>query len=431
MLKKTKTIISLIAAHFFLCALLCFGQSSDISTIDIKSEWGGLGEPQKSYLVIKQNAGRFYSGSHRIKEEDIKTFVDAIENSAPQKWGLSALGVTGEWLKVNTEIALKDYLPKWQYKSLSVKQRELFVNSFSNYDLMEKILTKDLSTESVDEEIDFDSEKSYGIDDFPEINIQITHINGDRYLLKSSYDSNFISTWIIRSPRKTYRLHSAAISLGLWRLTPSKFTNRERLTEEALRYELAERLMGHIREKWEMLGAEDELGSAIEPVLKRFVLLNSKVAMMSSIDLDGERAWHATLRDSSLPTNLEIKLSFPLWRKELRGVDKFLERIGNIVQLALSPAWFNRFIADHPGAQIQIRFVKDRSLSPKALQNITRDLTNLGKTNVLQRITDAKDYVVFIELNDRKRTPEPRIYVASTWSRWIIPACEGIICSTF
>ena len=31
----------------------------------------------------------------------------------------------------------------------------------------------------------FDSENSYGIDDFPEINVQITHINGDRYLLKS------------------------------------------------------------------------------------------------------------------------------------------------------------------------------------------------------------------------------------------------------
>ena len=118
---------------------------------------------------------------------------------------------------------------------------------------------------------------------------------------------------------------------------------------------------------------------------------------------------------------MEIGLSLPLWRKELRGVDKFLQSIDDVVRLAMSPSWFGRFIAAHPDAQIQIRFVEDRSLSAKALKGIAEDLTNLGKTGVLQRITDAKDRVVFIELNDRKRGPEPSIYFpVSTWSRWIV-----------
>jgi hypothetical protein len=197
MLIKSKAILSLIVINFFLCAMLCFGQSSNISTIDIKSEWGGLGEPQKSYLVIKQSNGRFYSGSRRIKEEDINAFVDAVENSVPQKWGLSALGVTGGWLTTNAATALQGYLPKWRYKTMSEKQKELFVNSFSNYDLMEQVLTKGISAQPADEPLDFDSENSYGIDDFPQIIIQITHFNGDRYLLKSIDSSNIMSLWII------------------------------------------------------------------------------------------------------------------------------------------------------------------------------------------------------------------------------------------
>jgi hypothetical protein len=421
MLTRPKAILSLAIAHFILCAVLCFGQSRSIIAIDIKSEWSGLGEPQKSYLTIKQNNGRFYSGSRRINEENIKAFVDAVENSSPQKWGLPALGVTVQWLKNNASKAIEDYLPKWQYIAMSEKQKALFVDSFSNYDLMEKILTRGLSDETDDEAIDFDSEKSYGIDDFPEVKIQITHTNGDRYLLKSTFDSNFISTWIIRSPQKTCRLHSAAISLGIWRLTPKDFTNRERLSDKARRYELAERLMVDLREKWEVLGAEAELGSAIEPVIRRFTLLKSAVSNSSSIDLSGGSAWNAVVRDANLPPNVEIGFSLPLWRNELRGVDKFLLRIDSVVQLALSPSWFGHFIATHPDAQIQIRFVEDRSLSKKAFEWITKDLANFGKTTVIQKITDAKDQAVFIELNDRQKTPEPRIYVPpSTWSRWVV-----------
>jgi hypothetical protein len=135
------------------------------------------------------------------------------------------------------------------------------------------------------------------------------------YQLKSSYAPNFISTWIVQRRGKAYSIHSAAISIGLWRLIPSKFTNRERLSDDARRYELAERLMGHLRKEWDMLGAEAELGSAIEPVLKRFLLLDSKVSNMSSIDLDGAKAWHATLRDSNLQSNVEIDVSLPYCAK--------------------------------------------------------------------------------------------------------------------
>ena len=100
-----------------------------------------------------------------------------------------------------------------------------------------------------------------------------------------------MSTSIIRSPRKTRRVHSAAISLGLWRLTLSKFTNRERLSDDARRHELAERLMMELRKEWDVLGAEAELGSAIEPVKRRFTLLRSEVSYVSSIDLTGGAAW--------------------------------------------------------------------------------------------------------------------------------------------
>ncbi len=418
-MRRTIRVVICLFVVLFFSAIASFGQSS-ISMIDIKSDWRGLGTPSSSHLVIEQKNGRFYCGSRRIPEKEILSFVDAAENTPPQKWGLAALGVDKEWLKANAEQALKGYLLRWQYEKMSAKQKELFLSSFSNHDLMERILTNGVFNEAVDQEVDFDAENSYGIDDFPDINIQIKHSNGDRYLLKSSYDSNFISTWIIRRPARTYRIHSAAISLGLWRLTPSKFTNRERLSDNARRYELAERLMVELRAKWDMLGAEVELGSAIDPVKNRFTIARSAVGNLASIDLNGGAAWNAIVRNPSLPSNVEISLSLPLRRRQLVGVAAFLERIDDVVQLSLSPSWFRQFAANHPEAQIEIRFVEDRSLSSTALQNISRDLAKLGKPDLLKRIVDSKDQVIFLELNDRKRLPNSMEYAISAWSRWIV-----------
>jgi hypothetical protein len=210
----------------------------------------------------------------------------------------------------------------------------------------------------------------------------------------------------MRRPLKTYRIHSAAISLGLWRLTPSKFTKQERLSANARCCELAERLMMALRAKWDMLDAEAELGSAIDPVKNRFTIARSAVSNVASIDLSGGSAWNAVVRYPSLPSNVEIFVSLPLRRKQLVGVAAFLERIDEVVRLSLSSSWLRQFIANHPEAQIEIRFVEDRSLSFTALQNISQGLAKLCKPDLLKRIVDLKDQVIYLELNDRKRCPD-------------------------
>lgn len=366
-----------------LIAVPCLAQSQ-VTSITVKSTWDGMGQPRSSELVIKQKKGHYYADSNRVPDLMIQSFMTAIENAAKQGSELERLGLNSEWLKNNAGAALRNHLQNWEYKAMSPEQKELFVNSFSNIELMNAALSK--------------QEGLVTLDDFPEINVQIRKENSVEYSLKLTASPDFLHEWSVTNLAGNFETSDVAISLALGELLPPKFTNRERLTEHALLYMTAYAAMQEVKDKWDSLGATARLGPAIEAVTNRFTLVSSAISSLSSIDLEGGEAWNAVVRNSALPSNVTISFSLPIRKKKLIGVDSFLQRIDGYAQLVLSPAWFHEFLIAHPDAKVEIRFVEDRSLSRHAAHKLFEDLTSMGKGKEARRASASAMDEVFLEL---------------------------------
>src|SRR5579864_5353946 len=337
----------------------CMAQSQ-VTSITVKSSWGGLGEPSSSELVIKQKKLHYYADSNRVSDQAIQKLMTAIETPPKKGSELKGFGLDKQWLRNNAAAALRDYLQNWQYKAMSSAQQDLFINSFSNAELASAALSEQHGWVT--------------LDDYPEISIEFVKTDGDQSSFKSVSNPHFLHHWSVTSPTGNYVTSDVAISLALGGILPKNFTNRERLSEHALRYMIAEAVMYAVRDKWDALGAEAQLGPAIRPVTDRFTLIKSAIALRLSIDLEGGEAWAADVHESTLPPNVEISFSLPIRKKELIGVNSFLKQIDSIERLTLSPDWMRQFLAAHPDAKLSIRFVENRSLSPKAERTIVADL---------------------------------------------------------
>jgi hypothetical protein len=151
-----------------------------------------------------------------------------------------------------------------------------------------------------------------------------------------------------------------------------------------------------------MLDTEYKLGADVAPVFARFPPIDSALSCISSIDLDNCR-WNATLNDPGLPTNLIIgvSLSYTIGRHTYRlvGTDEFLKKIPEYIALVQSVPWFSKYVQDHPASTIELRFVGDRSLSPKALAALTKDLSEHNKPELAARVSKDAINTAFLEIN--------------------------------
>jgi hypothetical protein len=371
----------------------CFAQSA-VTSIRVESSWVGLGKPVSSKQEIKLKQGHFFIGSKQLPDGDVQAFLGAVERARRGQTGLNALGITEDWLKANAETALREYLEDRGLDKPSPKQADLFLRSFSNYKLVSGLLSNQGTWVKLDDE--------------PEIIVRLRKPNGAVLTIRSVGNLDFLSDWSVSNSTESYETTSGAISLSLWRLLPVKFTNRERLSEAALRETAAKLVITGVNVQWDALGAEAKLGLAIGPVTQRFTLLSSAVSSLLSIDLNGGESWNALVRDSTLPSNVSISLSLPFRNKKLVGVDTFLRRIDDCVRLALFPTWLSEFLSKHPDAMLEIRFVEDRSLSHYAEGRFTEEMQRLGKPEIAQHVSRLSADVVFVELK------------YGTWSRWIV-----------
>ena len=84
----------------------------------------------------------------------------------------------------------------------------------------------------------------------------------------------------------------------------------------------------------------------------------------------------------------------------------------------LSVSWLTRYLAAHPEANAELRYVDGRSLSMKAQASLMKDLQEHGKPELADRIAHQGAESAFLEIDSGSRC----------WSRVIIlPSKEMII----
>ena len=348
-----------------LSTITALAQSRSVKQIVIVS--GGGGEGESGEFVITRKTGAYLADGVQVPDELIANLLSAIDAPVIAKTNLANLGITQEWLDANAENAMKEYAEDY-FSRAAKNQQALYFSSFKDPKLIERILP-DI----------FDSRHS---DDYPIVEVEITETNGRVIKVSSDAQPVFMVPWVISGSGRKQKTYNANIGRAIASLMPDKFANKGRLAGKGLLYDLALAVMDEIKDRWELLNVENEAKPYLDQLRERFTVTTAEINGYHNVDYG--REWvngsatetnlHATLRLQDFPDNFSISLVLPFKDGKVENVDGFLNSIELYKGLALSVDWLNDYLTNHPNVQVELRFVKDRSFSEKAMKSFAKDM---------------------------------------------------------
>lgn len=393
-------IILFFVLSIFNCQI--FAQSEEIELIKINSFWTGLAPTKNSNLVIKRKKDGFYANGKKVETRLIDELLKQINSD--EKQNLQSLGITSEWLNENAERILPENL-----KNALPNEKELFLNSFRNINLVEKILPRIFGSWTDGKGV---TTYKYSTDDYPEFELEIRKRDG--------------STDKIASRQQTlFMFDNPKLGKAIAALLPQKFTNRGRLNGDYLAREIAKEISDEIKEDLNRLQTQNRIGSELAQLNNKYIIRKTAINHISSIDVGTPKnvyqtneykkyifpSWNAELHRNDLPQNVIVGVSLPYKENKLITFPAFLEKIDRIVQQTLSVPWLSKYIADNSETEFEIRFVENRSLSAKAKESFLEDLNKFGANGLNAEILKLIDECVFLEVSEKS---------PSRWSRWLI-----------
>jgi len=389
--------------------LLCFSfqslaQSEQIKSIKIKSLWTGLGPTSKSSLLIKQNQGKFYINDKNIDSELITNLLKEIESD--EQFNLESFGITQDWLNQNADEVAQQYL-----KNTSPSAREYFLQSFLNYAKIREIFPMVLS--------------GGWTDDYPRFEMIITKKDSSKIKIYSGEQVIFMLPWSITDGKNSYVSGNPKLSRAIAALLPENFTNKKRINGNYLLGEIVEKLKRELSEDLNRLESQDKIGNELSRLKDRYIIKKTEISSLSSIDVGTPKnafqsddyktrkgpSWNAKLQRKDLPSNVIIGVSLRYISNRLETFDVFLEKIDKIVEHTLSIPWLSKYIAAKPETEFEIRFVEDRSFSPRGYENFLEDLEVFGPNSLNSELKSELEESVFLQVSEK---------FPSQWSRWLI-----------
>jgi len=389
-LRRTPDSIALLS---LLCALPLTG--ADSVRIKVDSSWNGLGAPSRSTIVIGGDNGKYSASGHRVAAQAVNDLIAVLKEPPVEKPSLENCGINLGWLNANVGPAQRDFI----HRKLTARQTSFFRSYFTDVPSIQQAFESAFS--------------GFHTDDYPEMRLSISQY-GSEVSLHSRSQHPFMLPWVVEGNHQstTFNCH---ISRAIAALLPGKFTNRDRLIiSSALRWELTDQMMQRVQHDWDILDTEERVGQDLALIQGQFTLLESEIGCLSSVDVEaacGKRlTWNAELSGKSLPPNMKLGVSLPYDRDRLVGTDQFLAHVKDYVALVLSVPWFTDFMKQHPDTVVELRYVGERSLSPKALSDLAEDMKHHGKNELADRLVRDADKSAFLQIESS----------AGPWSRWVV-----------
>jgi hypothetical protein len=400
---------AILCLFFFASSSLC--QQPALREITIESRWGGLGDTKNLNLVIESRDGVKYLGKEAVDSKLVDALLSSLSSPSLPAPTLSNLGVTAGWLEQNAAAFPRDGAPN---------QKALFRQNFADPRSAEQLLPSA-----------FQFIRS---DDYPRLTVTVAFGNGRRWTCSSQSYYPFMLPWKVNLNGNERPTYNADISRALAALMPIGSLNRNRLNDEELKKWLADAVMTHIEEQWDALGVENRAPDSFAALRRNFEVQHASISPYRSVDygyVENEKGPHeenllATLRQPSLPPNVAEAVVLLFHDGTIEGVGEIAERISPYVALALSVPWLNDYRAEHPELKMYIRFVHDRSISDKAMQNFAADMKLLGKQFLADEVAAVQDKaaLVFLDYGSRwiilpdKRMILWRHYLPATFLKW-------------
>jgi hypothetical protein len=164
------------------------------------------------------------------------------------------LGVTLAWLK--EQVTSQHPRARTQSLQTTAKQQELFTTSFTDPDLIAKVLPEL-----------FEFSKT---DDYPFADVEVTFEDGSKIRASSHSYYVYMLPWTFDG--KNDESYNADISRAVSALLPPKTVNKERLGGDDFLKELVDAVIGSIETGWNLLGTEDRAGDALRALRSTYIV---------------------------------------------------------------------------------------------------------------------------------------------------------------
>jgi hypothetical protein len=363
-----------------------------IRTIDIKSSWGGLGTPQQTELVIRNDGKAYTLGRKRIEAASIDALVGAIKQPMISEPTGEGLGLTKPWLQEQ----LAD-IPKksswWKLKSGSAKQRALFEHPFAEPDFFGKALPSLFNFSRTD--------------DYPSLEITLSCDDGSTVIVSSHSQYSFMLPWNVTANGSTFSTFDSRISAAVAALMPNKATNKERITGRDFDVELAEAVMKHLETDWNFLRVEDKAANTLTILRTQYTVKSADINPYHDVAFgtkwnkgkSGEENLHATLQRSAIPKNFYDTVILLYKDGEVSGAEEFIRNAKDDEDLVLSVPWLVQLWAKYPRLGISLLWVHNQSFSDKAMQNFAADMLALGKDGLANEVRRVQQDVALLNVS--------------------------------
>lgn len=366
------------------------GQLAAVSKITIESAGSGLGQsslvPSSDLIkiVIQARGGKMYLGETVIEPTQIEALLVALSAPVLPTPQASNLGITREWLHQNSGVVPRKGAPN---------QRELFRESFSDPKIIEQLLPFRF--------------QFLMFDDYPAIRITVAFANGQRWVAASDSYHPFMLPWRVDLNGQERTTYNADVSRAIAALMPAGSLNRNRLSDDELRKQLADDVLLHIRNQWDLLDVENRAPGSLAILQRSFEIERAEINSYRSVDYGYvakepapyEENLVAILRKSSLPPHVAEDVALAFHNGKIEGAEDLAERIAPYEAVAFSVPWLDLYLADHPEQPLYIRFVHERSFSPKAMQNFAADMKELGKESLANEVAAVQDQAALVFLD--------------------------------
>jgi hypothetical protein len=289
------------------------------------------------------------------------------------------LGITQEWLASHAEdIATR-------MGSLGepndVRQQQFFKRSFEDPALVKKLLSGIIDARWTDDSV--------------WIHVKVKFADGKQWQAETTSLTPYVLPWTRTEGGRTSQTYNSDLSRAVAELLPLNAINRNRLDGTSFADRVVSAVANAVKQRWQEIGAEDEAGGALATLRKRYEVRRTEVSDHIGLTHGPDRysnsphetSLQADVREKEFPTNLVVGAVFPFEKGSPAGVNDFM-RIGNKYErLVLENSWVMASLRSHPDLGAWLVFVRDASMSEKAMRMFAADMHALGREDLIDEVS--------------------------------------------
>lgn len=310
-----------------------------------------------------------------VSRDDVMALVRAMTAPVMSSPSLSNLGITRSWLATHADDAAKHFGALGE--SNDERQQEFLRTSFTDLALVGRALPHVVGASWTDDPV--------------WVYVVVRFAGGRTISAETMNQPAFMLPWTTRVGGKQTQTYNADISRAVAKLLPEGAVNKDRLQGRGLMAQIVFEMDGSIRHRWRQIGAEDKAEDAIARLREKYTIRRSEVSVLNDLyfgssDL-GEEALQADVRLASFPENLVVATIFPLVEGKATGLSNFLRDGDRYERVVLDNPWIMASLSKHRDLGAWLIFVKDSSMSDKAMRTFAADMHALGRDDLAQEVS--------------------------------------------